>query len=74
MFHDVYSTNGTRVQLPPTVLQTVTKTKRITLCNLTVTLSKDDLWSNVFWCAKHLHILELSTIFVDASFVQVCCH
>ena len=44
------------------------------LMSLTVTLSKDDLGSYVLRRAKHLQVFELSAVFVNGAFVQVCRH
>jgi len=44
------------------------------LCNLTVTLSKYDLWCNVLRSAKHLHVLELRTVLVNGSLIEVRRH
>jgi len=44
------------------------------LCSLTITLSKDDLGSYVLRCAKHLHVFELSAVFVNSTLVQVRRH
>jgi len=45
---------------------------RVTKPCLTITLSQNNLRGYVFWCAKHLHVFELRTVFVNGTLVQVC--
>ena len=42
--------------------------------NLTIALPKDNLGSNVLWCAKHLQVFELGAVLVYGTLVQVSRH
>ena len=44
------------------------------MCDLTITLPKDDLGSYVLRCTKYLHVFELGAIFVYTTLVQVRCN